>query len=104
MDGIRVTDAFFKHTNEVVFEGVLTDKKKVDNPKGRGYYYELNFEVTNVKAAFKDYMSVGDSVSIRSLPGLEDLVTIDPGVAYYPTERTKLLQRNIKRLIKKRNT
>ena len=102
VDGIRVTDAFFKHTNEVVFEGVLTDKKKVDNPKGRGYYYELNFEVTNVKAAFKDYMSVGDSVSIRSLPGLEDLVTIDPGVAYYPTEQDKTFAKEYKTLNKEK--
>ena len=101
VDGVGVKNAYYKHTNEVVFAGVLINKRKVDNPKGRGYYYELEFEVTGIEAAFKDYMSVGDSIYIRSIPGIEDIPT--PDIPYYPMEQDENFVKEYKTLAKEKN-
>ncbi len=101
VDGVGVKNAYYKHTNEVVFAGVLINKRKVDNPKGRGYYYEMEFEVTGIEAAFKDYMSVGDSIYIRSIPGIEDIPT--PDISYYPTEQDEAFVKEYKTLVKEKN-
>ena len=101
VDGVGVKNAYYKHTNEVVFAGILINKSKVDNPKGRGYYYEMEFEVTGIEAAFKDYMSVGDSIYIRSIPGIEDIPT--PDIPYYPTEQDEAFVKEYKTLAKEKN-
>ena len=101
VDGVGVKNAYYKHTNEVVFAGILINKSKVDNPKGRGYYYEMEFEVTGIEAAFKDYMSVGDSIYIRSIPGIEDIPT--PDIPYYPTEQDEAFVKEYKTLSKEKN-
>lgn len=101
VDGVGVKNAYYKHTNEVVFAGILINKSKVDNPKGRGYYYEMEFEVTGIEAAFKDYMSVGDSIYIRSIPGIEDIPT--PDIPYYPAEQDEAFVKEYKTLAKEKN-
>ena len=86
VDGSLFQEVFYKRTNAVVFAGELAGIKLVRPRDGDGTkgYYELEFIVRFVEAAYEDYMAVGDTVHVRCLPGFEENWTADD--TYFPAE------------------
>lgn len=84
VDGALFQSVFYKRTNAVIFAGELTGIKLVRSGEGDGTkgYYELEFRVRSVEAAYGDYMTEGQTVYVRSLPGFEE--NWDAAGTYFP--------------------
>ena len=89
VDGAKLAWAFYRHTNESVFVGNLEKKQFVEAPKGKGGYYEMDFRVKSVEASYKEYMTEGRLIHVRSLPGIEE--EADSTRGYYPKEQDETL-------------
>ena len=97
VDGMTLESAFYKHTNESIFVGRLEGSRFEKNPKGSGGYYELDFRVQSVEASYRDYMSEGSLVRVRSLPGIETEASTTRG--YYPKKQDEVFLEEYENLV-----
>lgn len=81
VDG-RNFQADIADVGDVVFAGRLKGIDYVEK-ENVGGYYDLTFEVCSVEAGYEDYMTEGDIVHVRSLPGIEEAETSGRWEEYY---------------------
>lgn len=92
VDGRNFIDGL-SDVGDVVFAGRLNGTNYVEK-ENVGGYYDLTFEVCSVEAGYEDYMTEGDIVHVRSLPGIEEVEAAGRlGEIYYPAQQDEAFLR-----------